>query len=104
MALIVVPPDVLEVHGRCDPRPLVYVTDITRQIEIVGNRSDVALKMAEIDGVKPDQRCEETDVRLGQMIAEKEAAPRQTLFDPIQRLEERNNGIVVRSLCSREPG
>src|ERR1700722_8670982 len=56
MAAIIVPLDVIEVHGLGDARHLIKLTQVIRQVRIVDDPAQVALEVAIIDRVEADKR------------------------------------------------
>ncbi|GCC49504.1 hypothetical protein chiPu_0033935 [Chiloscyllium punctatum] len=69
MALVIVPPDMLEIHRRGDAGPLIDVARIGEQIWIIDQPPDVALEVPDIDRVEADQCREQADVGFGQAVA-----------------------------------
>ncbi len=80
MAAIVVVFDVGDVDGRGDARVLVQIADLSREVRIIGNTTEVAFKVPDINRIKPQQRREQTPVRLGQVIPHQIPAFRQAVF------------------------
>ncbi len=57
-----------------------------------------------IGGIEADQRHEEAQVGLGQMVSGKVAARRQMRLQPVQRGEESGHGLVIGRLRLGKPG
>ena len=86
LAAVIVPLDVIDVHGLGDARHLIEIAQIVRQVRIVDDAPQVALEVAVIDRVEADQRREQPPVGLGQARAGEIALPRQP---PLQLVERR---------------
>ena len=54
MGGVIVPLDVIEVHGIGDTVGLIEVSQIAEQVWIIDNASEVALEMAVIHGIESD--------------------------------------------------
>lgn len=89
MAGVIVAADVVERHGARHTGPLIQLTGVGPEVGIVDDPCLVALEMALVDLVEPDQRGEQTPVRLGDAPAGKVALPRQDVFEPVERVEQR---------------
>src|SRR5271166_5470724 len=70
VAGIIMPLDVGHVHGLGDAGHLIELAQVVRQIWIVDDPPQVALEVADIDGIETDQRGEQAPVPLGQAIAD----------------------------------
>lgn len=55
MRHVVMPLDVVEVHRFGDAGPLIQVAGVAGQVRVVGNAAQVALEMAMVDRVEPDE-------------------------------------------------
>ncbi len=53
------PLDVREIHGAADPRHLVKLAGVIPEIGVIDETPEVALEVAVIDGIEPDQRREQ---------------------------------------------
>ena len=71
---VIVTLDVIEVDGLCDTRLLVQIHQVSLKIRVINNASDVALEVAVIDDVKPDQGAEKSPVGFDDAVAEEIAA------------------------------
>lgn len=73
-------------------------------------RSDVTqvtLEVLDVDGVEADDRREETNIGLSERVSEEVARGRvfdEVGFDPVERGEERGDGLFVGFLGGREAG
>ena len=73
-AHVIVPLDVIHVHGLGDARHLIEVAQIVRQVRIVGDAAQVAFEVAVIDRVEADERGEQPPVGLGQRVRRRDSA------------------------------
>ena len=64
---VVVPLDVVEVHGFSDAVGLVEVFEISEQMWVVYYSSDITLKMAMVDHIEPHQGNKEPPVGLNEL-------------------------------------
>src|SRR6266550_8907666 len=64
-AHVIVPLDVIHVHGRGDAGPLIKIAQIIRQVRIIRDAAQIALEVADIDRIEAHQRGEQSPVRLG---------------------------------------
>jgi hypothetical protein len=67
---VVVPLDMVEIHSFGDTTGLVQVAKIAGEVGVVGNPSDIALEMAVIDRVEPNQRDKKPPVGLHEFRSE----------------------------------
>ena len=74
MALVIVVLDVLDIDGLRDPRQVVDFTRVAPEMRIIDNPAQVAFEMTEVDLVKPDQRREQPDVGLGELLAQQKTS------------------------------
>ena len=65
VAHVVVPLDVIEIHRVRDPRHLVEVPDVFREVRIILDAADIALEMSVLDRIEPRQGREQSPVGLG---------------------------------------
>lgn len=98
-----VPLDVLEIHSPGDARPLIEATSICSQVRIIDEAAQVALEMSDINCIEPDQRREQTPVRLRELIAGEETAHRESLLEPVESLEERSDSFLIGRLRRDTP-
>ncbi len=74
MRHVVVALDVIEIDGVGDAGLLIQIHQVTLQVRIIDDAADVALEMAVIDGVEPNECAEETPVGFDDAIVEQVAA------------------------------
>ena len=67
---VVVTFDVIEVNRGCDSGLLVKVHQVTLQIRIIDDTPNVALEVAVIDDVEPNECAKETPIRFNNAPAE----------------------------------
>ena len=96
--------DVKEVDRLGDPRPMIELAQIALQSGIVGDLPQIALEVAEIDRVEADQRREQAPVRLGQPLAAEEALVGEPRLEPIERLEQSAERLLIGGLGGGEAG
>ena len=84
---VVVPLDVIKVDSLGDAGVLIEVTQIGVEMGIVKDAANVALEVAEIDGVEAHERAEEPPVRFDDAAAEKIAPAGEPLLQLIKRCE-----------------
>src|SRR5262249_3912689 len=95
VALVIVPPDMLEIHRLGDAGPLIDVARKGGQIRIVAQPPDVALEVPDIDRVEADQCREQADIGFGQAVSEQEAPIGKAMLEPVQCVEQRHDGFLV---------
>ena len=64
---IVVPLDMVEVDGMGDPVGLVEVSEVTEEVRVVPDSSDITLKMSVVDRIEPHQGDKESQVGLNEL-------------------------------------
>ena len=64
---VVVPLDVVEVHGVGDPVGLIEVFEIAEEIGVVDDPPDVALEMAVVNGVEAYERDEQAPIGFDEL-------------------------------------
>jgi hypothetical protein len=69
VALVIMTFDMHQVYGFGDARRLIKIAQVTRQLGIVRNSTQIALEMADIHRVETHQRCKETPICLRQTIS-----------------------------------
>ena len=104
VAAVIVPLDVIHVHGLGHARHLVEITEIVREVRIVGDPAQVAFEMADIDGVETHQRGEEPPVRFGRDVADQIAGRRQPPLDLVEGRKQRAERLLVGGLGGGEAG
>lgn len=67
---VVVPLDMIEIHGLGDAGCLVQVFEIPEKVGVINNPSDIALEMSVIHRIKANQRDEEPPVGFHKLLAE----------------------------------
>ena len=82
---VVVPLDMVEIHGLGDAVCLVEVFEISEEVWVVENSSDIALEMSVVDRIKPNQRDEEPPIGLHTFRPEEIAAGGEACIQLIQR-------------------
>ena len=70
----------------------------------VADRAEVALEVTDIHRVKANDGDEQPDVRFRELAADEIVLAVQNLLEPVERLEERDDGCLVRLLRRREAG
>jgi len=55
-----------------------------------------------VDGIESNDGGVEPDVRLGELSSYQEVLSIEDLLEPVEGVEERNNGLLVRSLSGCE--
>ena len=96
--------DVIEVDGLAETALLKQIARVGPKMRVVDDSPQVALEVAEVDAVETHERGEETDVRLGQLAVHEVPLRREAGLHPVEPLEERIDGCLVRLLRGREPG
>jgi hypothetical protein len=67
---VVVPLDMIEIHGLGDTVGLVEIPEIPEEIRVIDDSPDVALKMAVVDHIEPNQRDKEAPVGFHEFRSE----------------------------------
>ncbi len=65
---VVVPLDMIEIHGLGDAGCLVQVFEIPEEIRVVENASDIALEMSVVHRIKANKRHEEPPVGFHKLL------------------------------------
>ncbi len=81
---VVVPLDMVEIHGFCNAVCLVQIFEIPEEVRVVENSPDIAFKMSVIDRVKPNQRDEQPPISLHTFRPEEIAAGSEACIKLIQ--------------------
>src|SRR5580704_14284915 len=84
-----------------DPRRLIKVAQVVRQVWILVEATDVAFVADIVAGIEPHQARKQAPVRLGLGVAAEIALPPEPLFQAAQCLEQKLDGAVVSSLRNR---
>jgi hypothetical protein len=84
-----------------DPRRLIKVAKIVRQVRILVEAADVAFVADIVAGIETHQARKQAPVRLGLGLAAQIALPRQPLLEAAQCLEQKLDGAVVSRLRDR---
>src|SRR5690606_8728825 len=87
--------DVAEIYRRFDLVLLIQVTRVWPQVGVIDDAPQIGLEVAVVDGIKTHQRREKTPVGLGDRVAGEVTAVSQAVVQPVQRLEEREDGFLV---------
>lgn len=67
---VVVPLDMVEIHGLGDTVGLVEIFKIPEEIRIIDDSSDVAFKMSVVDRIEPNQRDKKAPVGFHEFRSE----------------------------------
>ena len=86
---VVMPLDVVEVHGVGDAVGLIEVFEVTEEVGVVDDPSKVAFEMAMVDGVEAYEGDEQAPIGFDELRAEEIALARQP---GLERSEERRVG------------
>ena len=70
MTAVIVPADVIEVHGLGDARQLEQIPSVAPEVRIIDQSAQIAFEMAEVDGIETNQGGEETPVGFYGPVAE----------------------------------
>lgn len=103
VALVVVPLDVVDVHGLVHARQGKERVQETRQVRIVHDPAQVAFEVAVIDRIEADQCREQADIGFGDLSACQPVAILQPVFKPVQRVENAAGRFLIRVLRRGEP-
>ena len=101
---VVVPLDMIEIHGLRDRGPLIEFAHEFHQIGIVGDPAYVALEVHIIDGVEANKGRKQPPIRFGNLRSTEIAARSQQLFELVQRRKDLAYGFLVFFLCRRKAG
>ena len=88
MAAVVVVLDVHHVHGVRNPRHLVELAEVAREVRVVGDSAQVALEVADVHRIEAYERGEEPPVGLRDAVPDEVALPGEPLFDCIESRKE----------------
>ena len=103
MRHVVMPLDVIEVNGIRNSGPLVEITEITMQMRIVDDATQVAFEMPDVHRVEAHERAEQPPIRFDGTRAEKITPCRESALDCIKRREKSTAGAFVSGLHGGEP-
>jgi hypothetical protein len=101
---VVMPLDVIEVHGVRDRWPLIELAREFHEVRIVGDSADIALEVQVVDRVEPDQRRKQPPVRFRDPGSAKIPAGPEHLLKLIQSVEDPGYRLLVFCLARSEPG
>ncbi len=87
--------DLLEIDGVPEPGCLEQVPRITPQRGHLGELVPVALEVAVVHRVEPNERREQPDIRFGDGVPHQETLMGQSLLQPVQRSEEPIIGCFI---------
>src|SRR5438874_2469383 len=90
--------DVIEVDGLAETALLKQIARVGPKMRVVDDSPQVALEVAEVDGVETDERREQPDVRLGHPIANQIPLTAQPRVEPVEAREQRHDRRLVRLL------
>ena len=79
--------DMIEVDGLGDARLLIQVHQVTLEVGVIDDATDVAFKVTVIDDVEPDERAEKAPVSFDDAFIEQVATCGQALLQLIQRFK-----------------
>jgi hypothetical protein len=96
--LVVVALDVVEIGRLAEAGALVEVAGVGPELRVVDEAAEVALEVADVDGVEAGQGREEADVGVGEAVADEEALTGEAL--PTRRGRRRG----CRRRARRRPG
>ena len=103
MHLVVVLLGLLEVDRVAEPRRLEQVPGVAPQHRHLGQLVPVALEVAVVDRVEPDQRGPQPDVGLGDRVADQVSPGGQPFGQPVQPGEQGTVSVLVGGLGAGEP-
>src|SRR5690606_21539151 len=102
VAAVVVRFDDRHAYRLRDARYLVEIPDVAGEVRIIDDPASIALEMAVIDRVEAHERREQPPVRLGDPRAREVAAGPEPIVEFVERVEQRDGGLLVRLLRRRE--
>src|SRR3990172_2515012 len=85
---VVVPLDVVEVHGVGNAVGLIEIFQIAEEVGVVDDPSDIALEVAVVDRIEPNQRDEQAPIGFDELRSEEIASAGKPRVELIQRVEE----------------
>src|SRR5438094_4735258 len=94
--------DVIKVHGISDARLLIQIQQVTLQIPIVDDATQVAFEMAVINRVETNKRAEKPPVRLDNTVPEQISTLQYTLVEFVERFKKFAAGNLVWPLARGE--
>ena len=92
------------IDGLGDPRRLVEIAQIVRQVRIVVDAAQVALEVADIDRIEAHQRREQPPVRLGLLRAHEVTVAAKLRLEIVECREQLKERFFVGRLRGREAG
>lgn len=102
VARVVVMLYVIDIAGWADFRVLVDVFDVIPQVGEIGERTQVALEMAVVDGVEADESGEQGDVGFGEVVSAKIASFAEKFVVFCQGIKKLGDGFIVGALLGGE--
>src|SRR5580704_9638500 len=84
-----------------DPRCLIKVAKVVRQVWILVEAADVAFVADIVAGIETHEAGKQAPVRLGLGLAAEIALPRQPLLEAVHRLEQKLDGAIISRLRDR---
>ena len=103
MRHVVMPLDVIEVHGIGDAVVLIEVFEIAEQVPIVDDAADIAFEVSMIDGVKADERDEQAPICLNKSRSKEISLIRHPGLQDLQGVEETSYRALIGMLSGCEP-
>lgn len=94
--------DLLEVDGVAEPGGLEQIAGVAPECGEVCEALTIALEVRVVDRVEPDERREQSYVRLCDPVSHEIAAGREALLDRVECGEEAVERLLVRSLSACE--
>lgn len=104
MGHVVVPLDVIDADRLGDSRVLIEIEQITLEIRIIDDASQIAFEMPVINDIEANERAKETPIGFDHPVAKQVSAFRQTLFHFIERIEKFFARNFVSPLAHGEAG
>src|ERR1700728_457892 len=99
---VVVALDLVERNRLGDPGELVELARVAPQLRVVDDPPRVALEVPDVDRVEADKRRKEAPVGSGELLAEKVAPGREQSLEPVERVEQRPDRVLVGVLAACE--
>ena len=93
---VIVPLDVIHVHRLGHARHLIKLAHIVRDVRIVDDAAQVAFEMAVVDGIKANQRREQSPIGFGQALAAQISVCCEPVLQPVRRRKERAYDFLAR--------
>ena len=104
MRNVVMPFNVIEVDRVGDAGLLIKIRQVTLQVRIIDDATDVAFEVAVINDVEPDKCAEQPPISFNDALPEQVPTIRQAFFNFIERIEKLLAGDFVWPLARGEAG